>query len=137
MQRFATGLYADYAAVKAGGTLPWSTRPVEGHIKRLKMLKRQMFGQARLDLLSRRFVRRHFVRIPGRGHGVANAGRSHRSPTPGPQPRRRAFSTDAVGVACHDHEDHQGAAPPPQSWKRAQRQDAFAAAQPYSLQRLP
>jgi len=36
--------------------LSWSTGPVEGHINRLKMLKRQMFGRARLDLLSRRFL---------------------------------------------------------------------------------
>jgi len=57
MQRFANGLHDDYEAVKAGVTLPWSTGPVEGHINRLKMLKRQMFGRARLDLLSRRFVR--------------------------------------------------------------------------------
>jgi transposase len=57
LQRFATGLYEDYEAVKAGVTLPWSTGPVEGHINRLKMLKRQMFGRAHLDLLSRRFVR--------------------------------------------------------------------------------
>jgi transposase len=57
MRRFATGLAEDYAAVKAGVTLPWSTSPVEGHINRLKMLKRQMFGRAHLDLLSHRFVR--------------------------------------------------------------------------------
>ncbi|HEY5870651.1 MAG TPA: ISL3 family transposase, partial [Candidatus Tectomicrobia bacterium] len=57
MQRFASGLREDYAAIKAGVTLPWSTSPVEGHINRLKMLKRQMFGRARLDLLSRRFLR--------------------------------------------------------------------------------
>ena len=56
VRRFATGLSEDYEAVKAGVTLPWSTSPVEGHINRLKMLKRQMFGRARLDLLSRRFV---------------------------------------------------------------------------------
>jgi transposase len=56
LQRFATGLYEDYEAVKAGVTLPWSSGPVEGHINRLKMLKRHMFGRARLDLLSRRFV---------------------------------------------------------------------------------
>ena len=56
IQRFATGLYEDYEAVKAGVTLPWSSGPVEGHINRLKMLKRQMFGRARLDLLHRRFV---------------------------------------------------------------------------------
>jgi transposase len=57
LQRFAKGLYEDYEAVKAGVTLPWSSGPVEGHINRLKMLKRQMFGRAHLDLLSRRFVR--------------------------------------------------------------------------------
>ena len=56
LQRFAKGLHEDYEAVKAGVTLPWSTGPVEGHITRLKMLKRQMCGRARLDLLSRRFV---------------------------------------------------------------------------------
>ena len=57
LQRFASGLREDYEAVKAGVTLPWSTSPVEGHINRLKMLKRQMFGRARLALLSCRFVR--------------------------------------------------------------------------------
>ena len=68
MRRFALGLYEDYAAVKAGVTLPWSTGPVEGHINRLKMLKRQMFGRAHLDLLSRRFVlasRREQAQTPG------------------------------------------------------------------------
>ena len=56
MRHFAQGLYDDYHAVKAGVTLCWSTGPVEGHINRLKMLKRQMFGRAHLDLLHRRFV---------------------------------------------------------------------------------
>ena len=66
VQRFASGLRDDYAAVKAGMTLPWSTGPVEGHINRLKMLKRQMFGRAHLDLLSRRFVR---APDQGQAHG--------------------------------------------------------------------
>jgi transposase len=57
LRRFALGLRADYEAVKAGLTLPWSTGPVEGHINRLKMLKRSMFGRATVDLLSRRFLR--------------------------------------------------------------------------------
>ena len=108
LQRFATGLYEDYAAVKAGVTLPWSASPVEGHINRLNMLKRQMFGRTCLDLLSRRFVR-----IPGRGHEGAQRGQESSKPTQGPQPRIRAFQTDAAGVACHDHEDHQGACSPP------------------------
>jgi transposase len=56
LRRFATGLYADYEAVKAGLRLPWSNGRVEGHINRLKMLKRSMFGRAKMDLLSRRFL---------------------------------------------------------------------------------
>jgi transposase len=55
-RRFAKGLRADYAAVRAAVTLPWSQGPIEGHINRLKMLKRQMFGRAGLDLLARRFL---------------------------------------------------------------------------------
>jgi transposase len=55
-RRFARGLRADYAAVQAAVTLPWSQGPIEGQINRLKMLKRQMFGRARLDLLARRFL---------------------------------------------------------------------------------
>jgi transposase len=56
LQRFATGLHADYEAVKAGIRLRWSNGPVEGQINRLKMLKRSMFGRAKLDLLRRRFL---------------------------------------------------------------------------------
>lgn len=53
---FAKGLRADIAAVQAAVTLPWSQGPIEGQINRLKMLKRQMYGRARLDLLARRFL---------------------------------------------------------------------------------
>jgi transposase len=56
LRRFATGLRADYAAVKAGLRLPWNNGPVEGHINRLKMLKRSMFGRAKLDLLGQRLL---------------------------------------------------------------------------------
>jgi transposase len=56
LRRFALRLSEDYAAVKAGVTLPWSNGPVEGHINSLKMLKRHMFGRAHLDLPSRRFM---------------------------------------------------------------------------------
>ena len=55
-RRFARGLRADMAAVQAAVTLPWSQGPIEGHINRLKLLKRQMYGRARLDLLARRFL---------------------------------------------------------------------------------
>src|SRR5262244_3630901 len=68
LQRFAQGLREDYEAVKAGVTVPWSNGPVEGHINRLKMLKRQMFGRAHLDLLSCRFVL-----APREGQALASA----------------------------------------------------------------
>jgi len=42
--------------VKAGITLHWSNGQTEGQINRLKMLKRQMFGRAKMELLSHRFL---------------------------------------------------------------------------------
>lgn len=56
VQRFAKGLEEDYDAVKAGMTLAVSNGPVEGQNNRLKMLKRQMFGRANLELLEKRFI---------------------------------------------------------------------------------
>jgi transposase len=56
MVRFAQSLQEDYDAVKAGVTLSTNNGPVEGQINRLKMLKRQMYGRAGIDLLSRRFL---------------------------------------------------------------------------------
>ena len=56
VQRCAQGRRDDEAAVKAGRTLPWRTGPVQGPMNRLKRLKRQRCGRARLDLLSRRFL---------------------------------------------------------------------------------
>jgi transposase len=54
LARFAQGLREDLAAVKAGLTLPWSNGPVEGHINRLKLLKRQGYGRADVGLLRQR-----------------------------------------------------------------------------------
>ncbi len=48
---FVNGIARDYAAVRAACSLPWSNGIVEGHVNRLKFLKRQMFGRAHLDLL--------------------------------------------------------------------------------------
>ncbi len=48
---FVNGIRRDYAAVYAAFCLPWSNGITEGHVNRLKFLKRQMFGRARLDLL--------------------------------------------------------------------------------------
>lgn len=52
----AKSLKRDYAAVKAALEMPWSMGPVEGHINKLKMIKRQMYGKAKLDLLGQRMV---------------------------------------------------------------------------------
>lgn len=53
---FANGLLQDYDAVRAGLTLPFSSGAVEGHVNRVKMLKRQMYGRANLDLLRQRVL---------------------------------------------------------------------------------
>ena len=55
-RRFANGLRADLAAVQAAVTRPWSQGPIEGHINRLKRLKRPMFGRARLARLAQRVL---------------------------------------------------------------------------------
>ncbi len=51
LRTFAKGLARDAAAVQAAFSLPWSNGKVEGHINRLKLIKRQMFGRAHIDLL--------------------------------------------------------------------------------------
>jgi transposase len=53
---FAEGLRGDYGAVRAALCERWSNGQVEGQINRLKLLKRQMYGRANLDLLKRRVV---------------------------------------------------------------------------------
>ncbi len=56
LRSFAKGLQEDYDAVKAALTLEVSNGPVEGQNNRLKMLKRQMFGRAGLELLAKRLI---------------------------------------------------------------------------------
>ena len=56
LQSFAEGLRGDYGAVRAALSERWSNGQVEGQINRLKLLKRQMYGKAKLDLLKRRAV---------------------------------------------------------------------------------
>ncbi|MFE4666019.1 transposase [Streptomyces sp. NPDC056716] len=56
LHTFAAGLERDLNAVIAGLTLPWSSGVVEGHVNRIKMLKRQMFGRAGFTLLRKRVL---------------------------------------------------------------------------------
>ena len=51
MNGFAQGLLRNWPEVRAAITLPWSNGRTEGHVNRLKLIKRKMFGRANLDLL--------------------------------------------------------------------------------------
>jgi transposase len=51
LKTFADGLMEDWKAVKAAVELPWSNGRVEGHVNRLKLIKRKMYGRAKFDLL--------------------------------------------------------------------------------------
>jgi transposase len=53
---FAEGLKKDEAAVRAALRLEWSNGQVEGQVNRLKLIKRQMFGRAKFDLLRQRVL---------------------------------------------------------------------------------
>lgn len=53
---FANGLARDKAAVTAARSEPWSNGQTEGQITRLKLVKRQMYGRAKLDLLEARLI---------------------------------------------------------------------------------
>ena len=56
LRGFAAGLRQDEQAVRAALTLPWSSGQVEGQVTRLKLIKRQGYGRAKLDLLRARLV---------------------------------------------------------------------------------
>jgi transposase len=56
LHSYANGLKRDYDAVRNGLTLTHSSGAVEGQVNRIKMLKRQMFGRAKLDLLRKRIL---------------------------------------------------------------------------------
>ncbi|MFC8670924.1 transposase [Streptomyces sp. NPDC057199] len=56
MQGFAGFLRQDFDAVTAGLTLPWSSGVAEGHVNRVKTLKRAMYGRASFELLRTRIL---------------------------------------------------------------------------------
>jgi transposase len=55
---FVAGIRRDQSAVFAALTYPWSQGQGEGQIHRLKLLKRQSYGQAGFDLLRQRVLAR-------------------------------------------------------------------------------
>jgi len=56
VRHFAEGIRRDESAVNAAMTTRWSNGQVEGHVNRLKTLKRQMYGRAGFALLKARVV---------------------------------------------------------------------------------
>jgi transposase len=53
---FGVGITRDKAAVRSAVTEPWSNGQTEGQITKLKLVKRQMYGRAKLDLLQARLI---------------------------------------------------------------------------------
>ena len=56
LAQFANTLRRDLKAVELSITTPWSNGPIEGHINRLKAIKRQMYGRAGFELLKARVL---------------------------------------------------------------------------------
>lgn len=56
LQHFVSGILKDKEAVVAGLTQPYSNGPVEAQVQKLKLVKRQMFGRAKLPLLRQRLL---------------------------------------------------------------------------------
>lgn len=56
VRAFAANLRRDLAAVEAALTYEWSSGQVEGQVTRIKLLKRAMYGRAKLDLLRKRVL---------------------------------------------------------------------------------
>jgi transposase len=54
---FASGIRRDHAAVRAAIAQPWSNGQTEGQITKLKLVKRQMYGRGKLDLLQARLIK--------------------------------------------------------------------------------
>jgi transposase len=56
LHSLVNGLRRDIDAVTAAFSTSWSSGQVEGHVTRVKLLKRMGFGRANLDLLRRRVL---------------------------------------------------------------------------------
>jgi transposase len=56
IETFAVGFEQDGAAIRTAPTTPWSSGQAEGQITKLKLLRRSMYGRAKLDLLRQRLL---------------------------------------------------------------------------------
>jgi len=87
----ANGIVKDRAAVEAALTMPWSTSMVEGHIHRVKLIKRQGYGRSSFALLRRRIL----VQQPG-----ASFERCRSFVVPGVRGRTHAESDIEIDCKC-------------------------------------
>ena len=62
MAVFAAGIAADKAAVAVAVVEVWSNGQTEGQVTKLKLVKRQMYGRARVDLLRARLATPGYLR---------------------------------------------------------------------------
>lgn len=56
LKAFARGLSRDIEAVENGIKMTWSNGAVEGHVNRIKSIKRQMYGRASFGLLRKKVI---------------------------------------------------------------------------------
>jgi transposase len=56
LHSLVTGLRRDQDAVVAGLSSSWSSGQVEGHVTRIKLIKRKGYGRAKFDLLRKRIL---------------------------------------------------------------------------------
>ncbi len=56
LKTFAKGLLRDIEAVENGINMRWSNGAVEGHVNRIKSIKRQMYGRASFELLRKKVI---------------------------------------------------------------------------------
>jgi transposase len=56
LRAFAVSLRRDLPAIEAALTHAWSSGQVEGQVTKTKLIKRQMYGRAKFDLLRKRVL---------------------------------------------------------------------------------
>lgn len=56
LKTFARGMLRDIEAVENGINMLWSNGAVEGHVNRIKSIKRQMYGRASFELLRKKVI---------------------------------------------------------------------------------
>ena len=61
LKTFARGLLSDIEAVENGINMHWNNGAVEGHVNRIKSIKRQMYRRASFELLRRKVILFHAV----------------------------------------------------------------------------